>query len=244
MLATAIIISILFAFGGCGLQEENPPEPEVLLNNADIGDSIFFGSYEQDANTSNGKEDIEWIVLDRQNGKILVISKYALEHCDDFAAEEFGTSENWENSTLRKWLNESFINEAFSQEEQNKIVLSNVVNADTIGTLDRSEEKQKDGGNDTQDKLFLLSIDEAEKYFELDEERQVKATEYLKARGIYVYESGNCLWFLRSNSLTGYFPPAFVNNNGYIEDDGYLSFEFMVGNATFAIRPAMWMSIE
>ena len=42
MLATAIIISILFAFGGCGLQEENPPEPEVLLNNADIVQCTFL----------------------------------------------------------------------------------------------------------------------------------------------------------------------------------------------------------
>ena len=44
-----------------------------------IGDVITFGKYEQDNKTSNGKEDIEWIILDRQGDKVLLISRMALD---------------------------------------------------------------------------------------------------------------------------------------------------------------------
>ncbi len=45
----------------------------------EVGDVIYFGSYEQDNNLSNGKEEIEWIVLAKENRKALLISKYALD---------------------------------------------------------------------------------------------------------------------------------------------------------------------
>lgn len=48
------------------------------IKNAEVGDIFKFGSYEQDNDTSNGKEDIEWLVLEVKDGKALLISKYAL----------------------------------------------------------------------------------------------------------------------------------------------------------------------
>ena len=122
-----------------------------------VGDIIKFGSYEQDANTSNGKEAIEWQVLDKKDGKLLVISKYALDY------QPFNTTNDtvtWEDCSLRSWLNQRFINAAFTSEEKKKIQTTKVVNED-------NPYWGSDGGNDTQDKVFLLSISEAAKYFGL-----------------------------------------------------------------------------
>ena len=48
------------------------------LTNASIGDIVVFGTYEQDGNRTNGSEWIEWLVLDKEEDRILVISKYGL----------------------------------------------------------------------------------------------------------------------------------------------------------------------
>ena len=77
-----------------------------LFSNASVGSTIFFGSYEQDNNKSNGKEDIEWIVLAQNGTNVLVISKYALD-CQPYNTKNTDTT--WEKSSLRKWLNETFM---------------------------------------------------------------------------------------------------------------------------------------
>ena len=76
-----------------------------------VGNSVSFGSYEQDNNPANGKEEIEWIVLDVQGDRSLLISKYALD-CKKYNTE--WTDGTWESCSLRKWLNSDFLNAAFS----------------------------------------------------------------------------------------------------------------------------------
>ena len=69
------------------------------------GDIITFGKYEQDNKKSNGKEDIEWIVLAREGNKVLVLSRYAL------ASKPYNnkkTDVTWETCSLRKWLDKDF----------------------------------------------------------------------------------------------------------------------------------------
>ena len=81
------------------------------LRDSNVGDYVVFGAYEQDREVLNGKEDIEWLVLEKEEGRILVLSKYALD------AQQYHTSKEdvtWETSTLRQWLNEDFLNLAFS----------------------------------------------------------------------------------------------------------------------------------
>lgn len=76
------------------------------LKVAKVGDYVFFGAYEQDNNTANGKENIEWLVLEVKDGKALVTSKYALD-CKPYNTSY--TDVTWENCTLRRWLNNDFI---------------------------------------------------------------------------------------------------------------------------------------
>lgn len=86
------------------------------VKSVNVGDTYRFGSYEQDNNKSNGQEDIEWLVLAKEGTKILVISKEALD-CKPYSY----TNVTWETCTLRKWLNNDFINAAFSADERTMI---------------------------------------------------------------------------------------------------------------------------
>ena len=120
------------------------------------GDIIKFGKYEQDGNTSNGKEDIEWIVLKVEKDKVFVVSKYVLD-CKHY--QNSSVAVTWETCDLRKWLNNDFYNTAFSDTDKNSIVL--VTNKNNYYYPSYST----DGGNDTLDKVFLLSLDDAETFF-------------------------------------------------------------------------------
>ena len=120
-----------------------------------VGDIIKFGKYEQDGNLNNGKEDIEWKVISVKKGKAYVVSKYSLTQRPYNSNSD---SVTWESCELRQWLNNDFYNEAYSESEKNKIPLVTVENKDNpfSGT---------DGGKDTKDKVFLLSLEDCETYF-------------------------------------------------------------------------------
>ena len=198
------------------------------LKTASVGDIVYFGAYEQDNNTSNGKEDIEWLVLAKEGNKALVISKYALD-CQQYNTSY--TSVTWETCSLRKWLNGTFLNAAFSSEEQSSIISSTV-------TADKNPSYSTSPGNNTTDKVFLLSITEVNKYFSSDSARQCSATAYAKAQGAYTNTSnGNCWWWLRS---CGYDSDhaACVSIGGSVG-----SYGINVSISSDAVRPALWINL-
>lgn len=154
--------------------EETPVEEEVpaeeaagrvpyademaAIANASVGDIVYLGSYEQDNNLGNGTEPVEWYVLDKADGEATLLAVYLLD-CQPY--HEVLEDITWEDCTLRNWLNDTFYNTTFSEEEQAAVVNTNVVNEDNpfFGT---------EGGNDTADKVWLLSFGEIERYFHID----------------------------------------------------------------------------
>ncbi len=166
------------------------------LQAAEAGSYVHFGSYEQDNNTENGAEPIEWLVLEKTDDSLLVISRYALDW-KAYNKEDSGFA--WEDCTLRAWLNGDFLNAAFNPEEQALIpavTLSDDQNPDT-GT---------DPENSTQDRVFLLSKQEAETYFTTQKERMCAPTDAAIAWGAYVSEEYKttdgrpaCFWWLRTS---------------------------------------------
>ena len=212
-----------------------PQYYKFLLKNSKVGDIVYFGTYEQDNDTSNGKEDIEWLVLAKKGNRILVISDKALD-CQTYNSSE--TSVTWETCTLRKWLNNDFINAAFSDDE--KAMIPTVT-----ASADKNPEYDTDPGNATKDKVFLLSIVEAEKYFSSDETRKCAPTAYAKAQGAstintYKTPSGaaTCWWWLRSPGLSQ-LKAAFDGRVGDVDEYGN-----HVDDDRVAVRPAMWISID
>ena len=192
----------------------------------EIGDTLLLGEYEQNGDPADGKEKIEWIVLDRQETKLLLISRYALD-CAPYNGElKYAT---WESCSLRSWLNGEFLSESFSEEEKGRIVPAAVRNPDNAlwGTR---------GGNETVDSVFLLSIDEAYGYFASEEELACEATPYAYARGAARTEQGNCQWWLRSPGFDELFAANVID--GVVNADGS-SIRFG-GNA---VRPAMLVDL-
>lgn len=132
--------------------ETEPGEQRAWIRE---GDHIIFGHYEQDGNPDNGMEPIEWDILSEEDGRMLVISRYILDSQPYNVVDEEIT---WENCSLRTWLNNDFLSAAFSPEEQSMIQATTLSNPDNIffGV---------DGGNDTVDRVFCLSVDEALQYY-------------------------------------------------------------------------------
>lgn len=216
--ALLVLAAIVMAFfASCG------DDSSDSLKNAKIGDYITFGHYEQDGDTSNGEEAIEWLVLDIQDGKALVISKYALD-CQPYNVEKEEVT--WETCSLRTWLNSDFYNSAFSSKEEARI---------SVATI------SVDSGTSTQDKVFLLSEAEANECFASDSARQCKPTDYAIANGVRVRTRGddeyygNCSWWLRSNS-GAYYSCTVISAKG--RDN--LNNIYSDGSS---VRPAMWIDL-
>ena len=200
--------------GKCSLTYPLGTHVEEVELPLQVGDIYTFGAYEQDNNISNGREPIEWIILDvNADGALTLISRYALD------AKPYNTSYTdvtWETCTLRKWLNEEFYQAAFSTEEQTKIKTVHLGNED-------NPYWDTKGGKDTDDKVWLLSINEVcdyygtdklYSYFTDDNSRICNATAYAVARGAGTY-NGACWWLLRSPGSDSRFA-ALVINVGYV----------------------------
>ena len=118
-------------------------------------DTVIFGSYPQSDTSGATKEPIEWVVLDRQGNEALILSKCVLD-CKCYNAS--GESVDWENCSLRNWLNNSFVNNAFSEEEKASIQYTKLIN--------KGNTKYNTGDeSSTNDYIFALSLDEIETYF-------------------------------------------------------------------------------
>ena len=202
------------------------------LKVAEIGDYIFFGSYEQDNNASNGKENIKWRVLDVKDGQVLVISSYALD-CKEYNDRDAKVT--WKTCSLRTWLNNDFVNTSFSADE--KAMIPTV-----LVTADYNPDYQTNPGNATYDQVFLLSIVEVDKYFSSYGDRKCIATDYAVANGAErKSSSGNCTnWWLRTPGETQDQAACVYYGGGVIAQGFPVSLSYY--NDT-CVRPAMWITI-
>jgi len=196
-----------------------------------VGNSYLFGMYEQDNDMTNGKEEIEWRILEKKGTRILVISEYVLD-CQPY--DWGGLDITWEDCSLREWLNLHFIADAFSEEE--KAMIPTVL---VPAHKNPKYEVQTDPGNPTEDQIFLLSIEEADRYFESEEDRIGAATPYAQAEGIQIHtENGHCWTWLRTPGIHQDCA-ANVGSNGYIYPLG----EY-VERLSDGVRPAMWIDLH
>lgn len=195
---------------------------------------VKIGTYEQDNNTSNGKEAIEWVVLEKKKDRILVMSKQSID-IKTFNDAGFAV---WENSSIRKWLNEDFINSAFNDNEKSQIIKSKTKpDKDTDW-----HEKEKT----TKDKIFLLSLSELRKYL-LDGDFKCPATEYVKTKDADLYKNGNSTirlggnidWWIRTQgSSAPLIKKAKLAMNG--NSNTFNTYNTSI-DANLGVRPAMWI---
>lgn len=200
---------------------EKPPVRRITA-----GSIVTFGHYEQDNYSKGSREPIEWIVLDVQEDRLLLISRYALD-CLSYCSGHDSVA--WETSNVRAWLNNQFLNAAFTEDEQSAILVTEVDNSKSQGYIHYED----NGGPDTQDRLFLLSYAEAWKYFFQSSDRACKPTKAAVKRGAFESSlSGNCPWWLRSPGYTTDYVAA-------VDVDGNRGGNLKYG--ALAVRPAMWV---
>lgn len=226
----ALFLSIAMVFGMIPLAvKETKAATTVsnprISNGVTTWDCIYFGNYYQ--SNSSTKEKIKWRVLSVEGNYAFVVADQALDYKP---YNEERTDVTWETCSLRKWLNGTFLNTAFNATEQSAIKTTTVVNEDNIYDIP--------GGNNTSDKIFLLSQNEVgnqkygfnSDYDEKSETRQCKAT-------AYAYVAVNCFWWLRS---PGYWSHAAID----VCDDGRGN---RLGNNVvydFGVRPALNVNLS
>ena len=208
-------------------QTADEPQEIAGIREAKVGDFVTFGTYEQDNDASNGKERIEWLVLEKDGDSVLLISRYALD-CRPYHDALEGMT--WEECSLRAWLNEVFLNDAFSADEQSRI-LNTRVSADRNPSYTTTPT-----GNDTEDRVFLLSIPEVVRYMDPESARQCEPTAYANAQSGFkniCTANGHCLWWLRSPGIQS-INIAIVDSTGCVSLHGY-----SVNHTNTAVRPAI-----
>lgn len=191
-----------------------------FLTTVQSGDCISFGSFEQDGNTQNGKETLEWIVLSVKEPYVLLLSKNVLD-VQPFSGTD---SAAWNNSALRRWLNADFFADAFTPKQQEKILLA----------------KRKDAnGDETAERLLALSAAAVDAYLAADDpHRPGVCTAYAAAKSDGVTAGESVAWWLRTPG-TESGCTAVVNAQGETNAAGIPSDSAAVG-----VRPAFWLHLS
>ena len=219
-------------------------EGQTETFHADVGSIVTFGRYEQDGNLDNGQEKIEWIVLDVQKERCLLLSRYCL---DTKSYHSKGKNITWKDCTLRKWLNHDFLNTAFVPQEQEVIAVTAVDNSRKQGY--RKWKKTK-GGKNTRDRIFLLSCAEAGEYFNvafhgpLNLKSCAEPTPYAVGkgaycevvRGAYSPDTQYAWWWLRS--------PGYVQNAAAGVGGSGTLLDSSVNWEEACVRPALWVKLD
>lgn len=216
----------------------------------EAGDHIFFGHYEQDNDLKNGPESIEWQILDVKGDVMLLISQYILD------AIPFNTNvdgNNWSTSSIRQWLNNDFIRNAFSLDEQKSICLTEVDNSSKQNNF------FVNGSADSTDYLFFLSYAELQYYYSTPLQTLCEATSYSKPKIAAQHSDlqtvdvdfDNCVyspWWLRSPGVSwrsikfASFSNAGSAWNKKVYGDGY--YDGYYCKSSIGVRPAMWVDIN
>ena len=194
------------------------------FSNAQVGQTIEFGEYEQDNNESNGKEPIVWKVLAVTDDNVLLLSEKGLDIKTLGLTSYIGkkhsqlTKTVYESSEAFSWLQSDFMDEAFPNPNERELIKNNA---------------------------FCLSEDQVNTYLSNSEDRICTLSEYARrqtARGASTLswwldsvEDVKLTWRERSESLTAIKVPV-VNTYGQID-----LWDISSSNAALVVRPAIYV---
>ena len=190
-----------------------------LAENVKVGDRIGIGKYDTDG-YDDDEESLQWTVLDKDGTKVLVLSTYVI---DTMAYNDEMTETSWEDSNVRKWLNEDFYKRHFSETQQKMILETNET-------------------EDTTDRIFLLSVDEVNAFFPGSDGARAPITDMVKENKAIITSAPDgeaCgAWLLRTNGVNDTMV-SFVDPAGSVNETGVAVNADYVG-----VRPAMWVDLS
>jgi len=211
-----IVLSILvmlcvMMLSGCGSDDSKKVKK---------GDTIEFGGH-------------NWIVLDVQDGKVLILSEKILKH-REYHSQNVAVT--WESSSIRKYLNTKFL-QTFSPSDRKRILDTKVVTHDNpwYGTP---------GGAATTDKIFLLSLEEVVQYF--GDSGKLKnrpgqddyfTDQYNQSRIAYDKDGEDSVWWLRSPGAAD--SVSIISHGGVVGVKGDYAYYGFAG-----VRPALWLKLQ
>lgn len=202
--------------------QDDPNIHKAYLMSFEVGQIVVFGKYEQDDDTENGPEPIEWRVLENDGIYVTLISRYGLDVKPFDNANRYQDLVTWKMCSLRRWLNDSFYNSAFSDREKGKI------------------QPQLE----TEDMVYLLSVSEARKLFDSDEDRKIDCTPYAKSHNPKYNEGFYKDWWLRTTGTGKVWDQysclaANVSSIGSIDEHGEMAGSY----SSCAVRPVIVLGL-
>ena len=206
MKKTIAILTMVFLLALMALEaaQADGINPAVQIEPT-VGGLFPFGHYEQDNDKDNDPANILWVVLELDDEKMVLLSR------DGLAARPYneeGGDATWESCSLRQWLNGDFLNEAFSEEEQAMLA--------TVGiSADGNPEYPGPAGNDTEDRVYLPSIQEVEAWDLYDNLSFCYPSNHAMAHGARRGMNGACSWWLRT-------PGREASNVACVSDYGHV----------------------
>ncbi len=199
---------------------------KVRFSEFEVESEIEFGQFPTDLTYE--LNPIKWKMIAKEKDRALLISTYGLIGIRNNEESYLGT---WEESKIRRFLNKDFYNIAFSNSEKRQIIKSHLEN--------KGQKKlRRPDGKETQDKVFMLSIEEVERYLKGDLEsiRKAKITKYAKSKA-RLERARYSYWYTRTGGPEGYYLLAKIDC-----EDGAVD---CVGDtySNDVIRPAIWVKI-
>lgn len=179
------------------------------------GDIVTFGELDIDGNTGNGSEKLEWKIIDEDGDSYLVLCESFI---DAMAFDGAAVGASWSKSLIRKVLNLSYFERAFSAKEKEIIIEKNV-------HADSNPSYETDPGTDSTSSLFILSCNE------LNRSLPDKSSRIISGSGS---ELATHNWWLRT-------PGAQNGNITFVDEEGNINLEGAPANMPFNVRPAMWV---
>lgn len=220
-LAIVVIIAASSIISYVGILQQ----AKASVSDAKVGSIVTFGTYTEESDTLE-KSKIDWRVLAKEDDRILVISSRIIDAMPYHNVSDVDVT--WETCSLRKWLNGTFINSAFNSAEKKLIIESEVL-------TEKASYSDTDPGNNTKDKIFLLSESEFEKYLHSD--GSCFATNYATEKTAKGYSTYLYSWWLRSPGASPYSASdVFISTSDV--DSTYAAYSHN------GVRPAMWISIK
>lgn len=183
---------------------------------------VQMGNYQQDGQK---EEPINWVVLTQDGDRVLLMSRDLLS---SRPWDVTGTNLTYDKSSIRQWLNNEFVANAFTAEETDVILSMEQDNSDQHGY-------GTPAGANTTDKVFLLSVSEYDDYVKNSNYKTARPTALAVNEGAYTNGQGNAAWWLRSPGTTAG-SPAYLSSAGDLGSRAHEATETIIG-----IRPAIWV---
>ena len=201
------------------------------------GNTVRFGKWYFDDSTT--MKPIEWFVIALNKSMVLLLSKYCIDY---LPYNNNHGSTTWEYCSLRNWLNNDFLNKAFSHDEQKSLLQTNVVNNK------KNPRYSSFGGNDTIDRIFLLSENEIWNFKYDDKILLSLPTPYAKVKGGHSFcNEGTIAWYLRTpgidNASVAYVEGSRISYYDPINYFGDSTYGLDDYRRYHGVRPAIWVKL-